>query len=132
MDDCGFHNVWDIVLYDNIILSDDNALNNFFHTTLKKYEFKVLGQLCHKFCSGGQGVTGLFLLSESHLSFHTYPETNYISIDIYTCGKNAPGMHHDIEKFFYNSKRFVFRNIARGSQVSAWNCKEDKHNAANK
>jgi len=30
--------------------------------------------------------TALYLLSESHLSIHTYPEHNFIALDIYTCG----------------------------------------------
>jgi S-adenosylmethionine decarboxylase proenzyme len=30
--------------------------------------------------------TALYLLSESHLSIHTWPEKNYIAIDIFTCG----------------------------------------------
>ncbi len=32
------------------------------------------------------GVTVLVLLSESHLSIHTYPEQNFAAIDCYTCG----------------------------------------------
>jgi S-adenosylmethionine decarboxylase len=33
-----------------------------------------------------QGVTILFLLSESHFSIHTYPEKGFAAIDCYTCG----------------------------------------------
>jgi S-adenosylmethionine decarboxylase len=33
-----------------------------------------------------QGATVLVLLSESHLSIHTYPERNFAAIDCYTCG----------------------------------------------
>ncbi|HDR7781291.1 MULTISPECIES: adenosylmethionine decarboxylase [Bacillus] len=32
------------------------------------------------------GVTVLVLLSESHLSIHTYPEKNFAAVDCYTCG----------------------------------------------
>lgn len=32
------------------------------------------------------GVTLLFLLEESHLSFHTYPTAQYTSLDFYVCG----------------------------------------------
>ena len=32
------------------------------------------------------GVTVLVLLSQSHLSIHTYPEKNFAAIDCYTCG----------------------------------------------
>ncbi len=33
-----------------------------------------------------QGLTAVWILSESHFSIHTYPEHLYISIDCYTCG----------------------------------------------
>ncbi|NDK98317.1 hypothetical protein GPY23_04595 [Photorhabdus bodei] len=80
----------------------------------------MIGHLCHKFTDGGEGVTGLFLLSESHLSFHTYPETNYISIDVYTCGKQDTCIHNDIEKFFKDSKRFTVRGLQRGSSLDTY------------
>jgi len=32
-----------------------------------------------------QGYTGIGILSESHISIHTYPEKNSISIDFYSC-----------------------------------------------
>lgn len=33
-----------------------------------------------------QGATVLVLLSESHLSIHTYPEKGFAALDCYTCG----------------------------------------------
>lgn len=39
-----------------------------------------------------QGVTGVILLSESHISIHTWPETGYASIDAYTCGDHTDPM----------------------------------------
>lgn len=35
------------------------------------------------------GVTVLILLSESHLSIHTYPEKGFAAIDGYTCGEDV-------------------------------------------
>ncbi|ACX63800.1 S-adenosylmethionine decarboxylase proenzyme [Paenibacillus vortex V453] len=36
-----------------------------------------------------QGATVLVLLSESHLSIHTYPERGFAAIDCYTCGETV-------------------------------------------
>ena len=33
------------------------------------------------------GCSGILLISESHISFHTFPECNFVAIDFYTCGK---------------------------------------------
>ncbi len=38
-----------------------------------------------------QGVTILYLLSESHFSIHTWPENKSIAIDFYHCGEKANG-----------------------------------------
>lgn len=49
--------------------------------TVHKYE--ILGEIEHHFQP--EGHTFLFLLSESHLSVHTFPEKKYIAFDLYTC-----------------------------------------------
>ncbi|OZU88592.1 S-adenosylmethionine decarboxylase proenzyme [Virgibacillus indicus] len=33
-----------------------------------------------------QGVSGVVIISESHLTIHSFPEHGYASIDVYTCG----------------------------------------------
>ncbi len=40
-------------------------------------------------CFSPCGVTALGLLAESHLSIHTWPETGYVAIDLFTCGHTA-------------------------------------------
>ena len=47
------------------------------------YSFSVLGKLQHQF--EPQGCSWVYLLSESHISVHTFPEKNYIAMDVYTC-----------------------------------------------
>jgi len=46
-------------------------------------DYKILGEIEHRF--EPEGYTFLFLLSESHLSVHTFPERKYLSFDLYTC-----------------------------------------------
>lgn len=35
----------------------------------------------------GQGVTGVALLAESHISIHSWPEHGYAAVDIFMCGR---------------------------------------------
>jgi S-adenosylmethionine decarboxylase len=44
---------------------------------------------CHHF-GEGQGVTGVLLLQESHISIHTWPEYDYAAIDVFMCGEAEP------------------------------------------
>lgn len=36
-----------------------------------------------------QGVSGVVVISESHLAIHTWPELNYAAVDVFTCGDNV-------------------------------------------
>lgn len=38
----------------------------------------------HQF-DGGNGITGVILLAESHLAIHTWPEQNYVTLDVFVC-----------------------------------------------
>ncbi len=40
----------------------------------------------------GQGVTGVALLAESHISVHTWPEHGYAALDFFLCGAR-----HDLD-----------------------------------
>lgn len=41
----------------------------------------------HKF--NPQGVSGVVVISESHLAIHTWPELGYAAIDVFTCGESV-------------------------------------------
>ncbi|OUM98079.1 MAG: S-adenosylmethionine decarboxylase proenzyme [Firmicutes bacterium ZCTH02-B6] len=41
----------------------------------------------HKFSP--QGVSGVVVISESHLAIHTWPELGYAAIDVFTCGSTV-------------------------------------------
>ncbi|MCW5238055.1 adenosylmethionine decarboxylase [Verminephrobacter eiseniae] len=88
MDDTGYHYIVDLKVESNALLRDPLALKSIFVESLR--DFTVVGYDHHKFEGGGGGVTGFFLLSESHCSYHTYPESNYIAVDVFTCGRD-PG-----------------------------------------
>jgi S-adenosylmethionine decarboxylase len=34
-------------------------------------------------------VTAIVLLSESHISAHTWPEVGYVAVDVFTCGSST-------------------------------------------
>ena len=50
---------------------------------VREMKLTVVGELRHQF--EPYGATILYLLSESHLSIHTYVEERYVAIDLYCC-----------------------------------------------
>ena len=65
------------------LLNNMEELNLVMREICKTNEFTILNEIEHQFSP--IGCSFLFLLSESHLSIHTFPEKKHISFDIYTC-----------------------------------------------
>ncbi len=53
----------------------------------KRAKSTLLKEITHQFHP--YGVTALALLAESHISIHTWPETGYVAVDIFTCGQHT-------------------------------------------
>ncbi len=68
----------------------------------------------------GQGVTGVALLAESHISIHSWPERGYAAVDMFLCGDT-----HDLDAGLrvlataLNARRVEERRFARGFGVGA-------------
>ncbi len=67
-------------------LNDEIFLRCKIDNASKLARASVLNLVSNKF--EPYGVTAIALLAESHLSIHTWPESQYAAIDIFTCGKN--------------------------------------------
>lgn len=70
----------------------------------------------HKFSP--HGVSGVVIIQESHLTIHTWPEHQFASVDIYTCGTE---MNFDAAveylKVKFASDKIVIKHFERGNQV---------------
>ncbi|HEU4933543.1 MAG TPA: S-adenosylmethionine decarboxylase [Pyrinomonadaceae bacterium] len=70
---------------DEAALADLDRLRAVFNRVIRDLELNVLGEIAwHQFDHPG-GVSGLALLSESHLSCHTYPEFRAATFNLYCC-----------------------------------------------
>jgi S-adenosylmethionine decarboxylase len=45
----------------------------------------IVGDCFYQFPGEGSGVTGTVILAESHLALHTWPESGYVSLDVFVC-----------------------------------------------
>ena len=67
----------------------------------------------HKFSP--QGVSGVVVISESHLAIHTWPELGYAAVDVFTCGDKVDPWDacNEIIKNFH-AKNSVTTEVERG------------------
>lgn len=95
-------------------LNDVKFLKKIARQAVIKANCRPLGLASHKFKP--QGVSMAFLLEESHLSVHTYPEASYAAIDIFTCGNKAvPSKALEYLKKQLKPKRVRSLRITRGA-----------------
>lgn len=67
----------------------------------------------HKF--NPQGITGVLLLAESHIAIHSWPQFDYLAIDIFTCGeKTFPEKALRYLKKVFKPKKVKVKEIQRG------------------
>jgi S-adenosylmethionine decarboxylase len=68
----------------------------------------------------GQGVTGVLLLQESHISIHTWPEHGFAAVDAFMCGVCAPQVAVDVVVAAFKPVRVGVRDEVRGAGVVDW------------
>jgi S-adenosylmethionine decarboxylase len=66
-------------------LRDPRALAGIFEALIVTLKLKVVGAPQWHTFPGPGGITGLALLSESHLGIHTFPEHGFAALSVYSC-----------------------------------------------
>lgn len=72
----------------------------------------IVTQSFHKF--EPQGVSGVVVISESHLSIHTWPERGYAAMDFYTCGNIDPRLAMSYCAEAFGAKHWESLTVRRG------------------
>lgn len=71
----------------------------------------------HKFSP--QGVSGVAVLAESHISVHTWPEIGYGAFDVFMCGDAAPWKAVDILRDAFDAEDVRVKELLRGDGLVA-------------
>ncbi|MFC1872882.1 adenosylmethionine decarboxylase [Chloroflexota bacterium] len=78
----------------------------------------VLGSSFHPFSP--QGVSGVVVIAESHISIHTWPEYQYAAVDIFTCGTTVnPDIATQVLVNAMKAKNHSVMEIQRGLLATA-------------
>lgn len=84
----------------------------------------LLSVRTHQFAP--QGVSGVAIIAESHISIHTWPEYNYAAIDIFTCGNRVnPHKMNEVLSKYFRPKRQNITEILRGLQTETSEKKQE-------
>tara|TARA_B100000700_G_C14881346_1_gene778232 strand:+ start:550 stop:1044 length:495 start_codon:yes stop_codon:yes gene_type:complete len=83
----GKHCILELYDCDAIRLNDEAFVRTTVTTAAKIAGATLLNLITHSFKP--QGITGLALLAESHISIHTWPESGYAAVDVFTCGDHT-------------------------------------------
>ena len=103
----GSHSIVDFYNLSKDYLINQELIMTDLRKSLEFASFTILNENSLKFPGVDSGVTGFFILSESHAAFHSYPEYSYLAIDIFSCGMADP--QSAIEYFSKLTKGFDFK-----------------------
>lgn len=84
MDTMGRHIITELWECNPDKLNDIDFIERLFVDAALRSGAEVREVAFHKFAP--HGVSGVVIISESHLTIHSFPEHGYASVDVFTCG----------------------------------------------
>jgi len=99
------------------LLRDVEVVRSVCDEVVADLGLRVVGEpLWHQFPQPG-GVTGLYLLTESHLACHTFPETGAVTFNLYCCRPRPEFAWEARLQSILKATRVTVRTAVRGSEA---------------
>ncbi len=93
-------------------LDDEPRIHRAFRDCVEQCGATLLHIHTHKFSP--QGVSGVAVLAESHISVHTWPEIGYGAFDVFMCGDANPWAAVAVLKAAFGTDDVRVRELLRG------------------
>ena len=94
-------------------LRDRAAIVALLDRVVADMQLHVVATAVHVF-GGHAGVTAMYLLAESHLTIHTFPETGSATLDLYCCTPRPPADWRALVGEALGARDVAVREVARG------------------
>lgn len=94
-------------------LRDIDIIESAMREAAKRSGAVLLDVHLHRFADN-QGITGVALLAESHISVHTWPEHGYAAFDVFVCGDVQAKKAVDHLTAVFAPTRFDIKELDRG------------------
>lgn len=111
----GTHLIIEVV--DGAGLDDEDRIQSAFRDCVDQCGATLLHIHTHKFSP--QGVSGVAVLAESHISVHTWPEIGYGAFDVFMCGDAEPWKAVEVLRRAFEAGEVRVRELLRGEEVVA-------------
>ncbi|GHE85531.1 hypothetical protein GCM10016455_00890 [Aliiroseovarius zhejiangensis] len=96
-------------------LDDEDRIQQAFRDCVDTCGATLLHIHTHKFSP--QGVSGVAVLAESHISVHTWPEIGYGAFDVFMCGDAQPWKAVDVLKAAFGTDNVRVKELLRGDGI---------------
>ncbi|EHQ05258.1 MAG: adenosylmethionine decarboxylase [Leptonema illini] len=112
-DPLGEHYIIELYDCNKSVLNDLDVIQGTLLSAAERAGATIIDSRFHRFAP--QGVSGVIVIAESHLSIHTWPELGYAALDFYTCNHDM-----DIESSMrmlteaFQASDFVVEYMPRG------------------
>ncbi|HYO62944.1 MAG TPA: S-adenosylmethionine decarboxylase [Pyrinomonadaceae bacterium] len=100
-------------------LADVCALEEVFRRVVAELDLRVVGEARWEKFAGPGGVTGLALLTESHLACHTYPEFGVATFNLYCCRARPRWPWEERLAEMLGATRVTVRVVERRAEATA-------------
>ncbi len=90
MKELGRHFIFELFGCDPKALDDIKEIEKAMEEGAIESGLTIVGRVFYHFSP--QGVTGVLVVAESHISIHTWPEFGYAALDVFTCSKDTDPM----------------------------------------
>lgn len=95
------------------VINDASLVECAMRNAIHAANATLLDIFVHEFSP--QGVTGVAVLAESHLSIHTWPEYGYVAADVFTCGSTTkPEAAAEVLSKAFEAGTVDLRELERG------------------
>lgn len=94
------------------VLDDLEVIQALMERAAIAAQSSIVNSVFHRFAP--QGVTGVVVVEESHFSIHTWPEYDYVAVDVFTCGDCYPQRAQQVIRDGLGAKRVEWMMIERG------------------
>ena len=102
-----------VELWGGAHLSSESTIRTILRDAIAACHATLLSIDLHCF-SPTNGISGVAILGESHMSIHTWPEHQYAAVDIFMCGSLDPRKAIPVLKEGFRPQRIQIMEIKRG------------------